>query len=224
MAPLSSLVSTTLPAIPKFLEKLLLRTLIEANISLCHTTFTGSLPFMLAGHQWQLLPPSTPTRNSETVLISSPIHHPNKQKIKTHPCNYCSTEGGLLIMSPLSSPSSNSWCFSVLRSWEGWFGATHYTHFIICSNAGKTCLAEWGSLLQTHYPSGRKQAASFWARIRGLGRMDDILSHNLALSTACMNNNKENNHNHNADKILPQNKRIMQGRYVNSERERMGIY
>lgn len=64
------------------------------------------------------------------------------------------------------------------------------------------CLAEWGSLLQTCRLSGRKQAASFWARIRGAGRREDILSHNLALSTACMNNNNENNHNHTADKIL----------------------
>ena len=54
--------------------------------------------------------------------------------------------------------------------------------------------------------------------------MGDILHHNLALSTACMNNNKENNHNHNADKMLPWNKRIMKGRYVNSEREKTGIY
>lgn len=64
------------------------------------------------------------------------------------------------------------------------------------------CLSERGSLLQTRHPSGRKQAAAFWVRIRGAGRREDILNHNLALSTACMNNNNENNHNHNADKML----------------------
>lgn len=72
----------------------------------------------------RLLTPTTPPWNGVTVLISFPIQRLNKQKIKTRPCNYCSAQKrSLLIISPFSLlPSSNSWCFPLSRSLDGWFG------------------------------------------------------------------------------------------------------
>lgn len=108
---------------------------------------------------------------SETVLISSPIHHPTSERSKPTLVITAGQKGSLLIISPLYVLLAQ--ILDVSLCWGagvGWFGATHYAHFTICSNAQKMCSPEWVSLLKTCHPSGRKKAASLWGgRRRGGG-------------------------------------------------------
>lgn len=100
-----------------------------------------------------------------------PIHHPTSERSKPTLVITAGQKGSLLIISPLYVLLAQ--ILDVSLCWGagvGWFGATHYAHFTICSNAQKMCSPEWVSLLKTCHPSGRKKAASLWGgRRRGGG-------------------------------------------------------
>lgn len=202
LTPIFFLVNT-LPATPQYLEKwFTLTKRIEAKLVflLHHVHWVPTIDaYKTPNWKASFHPPHHP----KTVKQSSSLRlfiTPTSKRSKPTLVITALQKEGLLIISPLSLLHPQILDVSLLRSRDGWFGATHYTHFTICSNAQKMCLTEWGSLLQTHHRLWRKQATSFWTG--GAGRRADILSHNPALSTACMNINTENNHNHNADKIL----------------------